>query len=140
MTSNEKKGVDDLVDTMIKYNLSYKSWSDQGNATLQIDPPIDKFHQYGTNVSPTTLFGDDMRQIISHEIQMEKIRRSTVATSLEPKKVVKPSAVPDNRGKSSKEAFGWPPKKADTTSPKENVKIVPNINNQMNTLFERYGI
>lgn len=82
MTSIEKRALENLVDTMIRYNVSYRpGFERQGGdeaGALELHPPVHTFHAYESMSTASELrpLGSEMKQILSHHMQIEKINRS----------------------------------------------------------------
>ena len=86
MTTSEKKSMEELVDTMIRYNLSYRAGfggarSGASSGALELDPPVDGIHAYESIESNVRPLSGEMKQILSHQIQLERIRRSTTSAA-----------------------------------------------------------
>ncbi|KAH7427153.1 hypothetical protein KP509_10G031900 [Ceratopteris richardii] len=86
LSQHEKEELNDLVDTMIAYGLNYKmpkngaeSFSEASGPVLE--PPIIKLIQFKDYQMEHRYFSSTIRQVLSHEVDLEIIRRESVARS-----------------------------------------------------------
>eukprot|EP00963_Diacronema_lutheri_P003835 scaffold287_cov337-Pavlova_lutheri.AAC.198 len=79
-TRGEKDAIRNLVSIMISYGLSYASggMDDFTGSRTYLDPAIDRLHRYKDLPGKKRHVTDTQRQIITHELTVERIRRTNV--------------------------------------------------------------
>ncbi|XP_034234267.1 chromosome transmission fidelity protein 18 homolog isoform X2 [Thrips palmi] len=95
-SSQEKKDFCSVVSTMIDYNLTYvQERTPEGTYVCNLDPNIEEIVYFGESKPPRTLsYGT--KQLLSREIEMEKMRRFEMAfTSAQ--SVQTPSSIPQDK-------------------------------------------
>eukprot|EP00850_Spirogloea_muscicola_P006172 SM000029S10467 [mRNA] locus=s29:313841:321290:+ [translate_table: standard] len=84
LSKAEKKGIDELVDTMVSLGISYQAakaptQSDtralEQSLILQMDPPLGNLVNYESSLSEHNILSSTIRQMLAHEVELERIRR-----------------------------------------------------------------
>lgn len=87
LSQSEKEEMSHLVDTMIGYGINYKiskKGTSSSNSFMESDgpvfePPIHKLVQFKEYKSEHRLLSLTLRQVLSHEVELETIRRDSAA-------------------------------------------------------------
>ncbi|XP_018321771.1 chromosome transmission fidelity protein 18 homolog [Agrilus planipennis] len=79
-TQKEKEDLERVVNTMIDYNLNYvQERHPDGNYSYELDPNINEVAYFSIS-KPSRTFSYSIKQLISQEIEVEKIRRLNLAS------------------------------------------------------------
>ncbi|XP_050727858.1 chromosome transmission fidelity protein 18 homolog [Eriocheir sinensis] len=135
-SKEEQQELANLVDTMIGYNLTYtQEKNPQGHYTFVLDPNVEEIVYFDEN-SSAKKFSYYSRQLISREIDLEKVRRAEAYftekmndTSTKAASTAPPSLQQPNNSASTKEQT---PAKSSTSStpaiPSHKQKLHPQMN------------
>eukprot|EP00850_Spirogloea_muscicola_P004567 SM000019S05111 [mRNA] locus=s19:1074054:1081504:+ [translate_table: standard] len=84
LSKSEKKGIDELVDTMVSLGISYQAAKApthtdtralEQSLILQMDPPLGNLVNYESSLSEHNILSSTIRQMLTHEVELERIRR-----------------------------------------------------------------
>ncbi|CAG8480683.1 7964_t:CDS:10 [Ambispora leptoticha] len=90
---HEKQIIANIVNIMVTFDLQYvKERNEDGQLVFRLEPPLDRLLQFSNKSNKFGSQQQSFRQIVSHEIELAKIRKNAVNTTktFDPKLKAKP--------------------------------------------------